>query len=233
MVQVNNTKTVLRLKFYKRGILKYISHLDLVRTMNKVLVRSGLPLWYTEGFNPKPKMVFALPLSIGTSSDCEYLDVRLNERVEPGTAIELVNRNLTKDMQVTEAYYPDSAFTDIFWVSYNITVYSSDVTKAHAEKITEVFSSDDITVLKKTKSGERDVNIAPLIRSCEVGELVEGESLRLVCVLSATQSSFLNPEYIIRILTEKCGLLTNPTLTAERYEIERFAVHREDMSAFI
>ena len=60
MVQVN-TPINLRVKFKKVGALQYVSHLDLVRTMHKIIVRAKLPLWYTEGFNPKPKMVFAAP----------------------------------------------------------------------------------------------------------------------------------------------------------------------------
>ena len=87
MVQVNSTPIVLRIKFRKVGKLQYISHLDLVRTMQKVIVRAGLPLWYTEGFNPKPKMVFASPLSIGTESVTEYMDVRLTERISERDAI--------------------------------------------------------------------------------------------------------------------------------------------------
>ena len=76
----NNTPIVFRIKFKKVGNLKYVSHLDLVRTMHKIIVRSKLPLWYTEGFNPKPKMVFAAPLSIGTESLVEFMDLRLVER---------------------------------------------------------------------------------------------------------------------------------------------------------
>jgi radical SAM-linked protein len=81
MVQVNNEKLFVRVKFKKVGNLQYISHLDLVRTMHKVIVRARLPLWYTEGFNPKPKMIFAAPLSIGTESVCEFVDIRLTERM--------------------------------------------------------------------------------------------------------------------------------------------------------
>ena len=72
MVQVtaNTPYVTLRFKFKKLGKLQYISHLDLVRTMNKIIVRAKLPLWYSEGFNPKPKMIFAAPLSICTESVC-------------------------------------------------------------------------------------------------------------------------------------------------------------------
>ena len=87
MVQVNPTKLFLRFKFRKGGSLQYVSHLDLVRTMHKVIVRAKLPLWYTEGFNPKPKMIFAAPLSIGTESLCEFMDIRMNEQIDPAEAM--------------------------------------------------------------------------------------------------------------------------------------------------
>ena len=76
----------LRLKFKKVGSLQYISHLDLVRTMSKIITRAKLPLWYTEGFNPKPKMIFAAPLSIGTESVCEFMDLRLVDDISPEEA---------------------------------------------------------------------------------------------------------------------------------------------------
>ena len=95
----DNTPINLRIKFKKVGNLQYISHLDLVRTMNKIIVRSRLPLWYTEGFNPKPKMVFAAPLSTGVESMSEYMDLRLTERIDPELAKDALNRNMTEEMQ--------------------------------------------------------------------------------------------------------------------------------------
>ena len=107
MVQVNNTPITLRVKFCKVGSLQYISHLDLVRTMMKVIVRAKLPLWYTEGFNPKPKLVFAAPLSTGVESVCEFMDIRLTEKMDPKAAIEALNANMTLQMQAIDAYYPE------------------------------------------------------------------------------------------------------------------------------
>ena len=98
MVQVNNTPITLRVKFHKIGNLQYISHLDLVRTMMKVIVRAKLPLWYTEGFNPKPKLAFAAPLSIGTESVSEFMDIRLTEKIDPQDAVNALNTNMTSEM---------------------------------------------------------------------------------------------------------------------------------------
>lgn len=230
MVQVNTTKLTLRFKFRKTGKLQYISHLDLVRTMHKVIVRAKLPLWYTEGFNPKPKMVFAAPLSIGTESVCEFMDIRLNEYIDPTEAMNRLNANMTSEIQVIEAYYPETKFTDLAWLSYTVTVNTTGVSSELAEQCTAVLSADKIEILKKTKSGENIVDIRPLIRSADA--MLDGDSIRISCVLSAAPSSFLNPEYIVKVLREKCGILSSENLTDESYSIMRNCAYCADMSEF-
>ena len=88
----------IRLKFYKRGKLKFISHLDLVRTLKGALLRAEIPIYYTEGFNPHPKMVFALPLPLGEESVCEYLDIKLVEPMDAEALLAAVNAQLTSEM---------------------------------------------------------------------------------------------------------------------------------------
>ena len=73
----------IRFKFRKVGDLQFISHLDLQKAMAKVLVRAKAPLWYSKGFNPHAKLIFALPLSVGAQSECEYLDVRVERAIPP------------------------------------------------------------------------------------------------------------------------------------------------------
>ena len=168
MVQVNPTKTFLRFKFKKVGKLQYVSHLDLVRTMHKIVVRSGLPLWYTEGFNPKPKMIFAAPLSIGAESVCEFMDLRLNEEVDPKLAKDALNRNMTDELQVESAYYPESKFTDLKWLSYEIFIKTDGCSDALVEACRAALSEPKFEVLNNTKSGEAVVDIRPLVKSADV-----------------------------------------------------------------
>ena len=230
MVQVNHTKLFLRFKFRKIGNLQYISHLDLVRTMNKVIVRAGLPLWYTEGFNPKPKMIFAAPLSIGTESVCEFMDIRLNEHIDPEEAMRRLNANMTGEMQVMEAYYPETKFTDLAWLYYTVTINTKGASAALAEQCNAVLNADKVEILKKTKSGEAIVDIRPLIRTADA--VFTDGNIRISCVLSADPSSFLNPEYIIKALREKCGVLSSDDLTSESYSIMRNNAYNKDMSEF-
>ena len=229
MVQVSE-KITLRVKLKKTGALQYISHLDLVRTMNKIIVRAKLPLWYTEGFNPKPKMAFAAPLSIGTESMCEYMDLRLTERIAPELALEKLNANMTDEMQAVEAYYPETKFTDMRWLEYTVRIKTDGASEELAMACEAALNAPYIEVMKRTKSGDATVDIRPLIRSAEAR--CEGDVITVRCVLSADPSSFLNPEYVIKALRERVGILSNPDLTAEYYSIMRERAYDTEMREF-
>jgi radical SAM-linked protein len=230
MVQVNTEKLTIRFKFRKEGSLQYISHLDLVRTMNKIIVRAKLPLWYTEGFNPKPKMVFAAPLSIGTESHAEYMDIRLTEYIDPAEAMARMNANMTSEMQVIEAYYPTAKLTELAWLSYTVKVNSPHLTERTAEECNAVLSADEMPVLKSTKSGEKIVDIRHLVK--EAAASYADGTLTVTATLSASPSEFLNPEYLIKLLRERVGILSDPDLTRETYSIMRERAFAGDMSEF-
>ena len=225
----NNTPIVLRIKFKKVGNLKYVSHLDLVRTMHKIIVRSKLPLWYTEGFNPKPKMVFAAPLSIGTESLVEFMDLRLVERIDPALAISALNANMTDELVVLDAYYPETKLTDLKWLSYVITLNTVGASPELAEKVNEALRADAMPVAKKQKP-EDAVDIKPLIRFASA--VCDAGNIRIDCTLSADASSFLNPEYLVKYLRAACGVLSSGNLLAESYEILRHSAYAADMSEY-
>lgn len=227
---MDNTPINLRIKFKKVGDLQYISHLDLVRTMQKIIVRAKLPLWYTEGFNPKPKMVFAAPLSIGTESVTEFLDVRLSERIDPEKAKNMLNINMTDEMQVLEAYYPTLKQTELKWLSYTIAVRTEGADCALAELCARALSKDKIEIMKKGKKGEALADIRPLIKSASA-DFCQGEII-ISCILSADPSAFLNPEHIIKYLRAECGILSSENLLSEGYSIMRERAFCEDMSEF-
>ena len=233
MVQLTPDKPYLtmRIKFKKVGNLQYISHLDLVRTMHKIIVRARLPLWYTPGFNPKPKMIFAAPLSIGTESASEFLDIRLIDDISPDEVKERLNANMTDEMQVLDAYYPTTPLTDLKWLSYEIRIGTLDASEDMAQRCEEVLLSDRVEVEKRKKSGEVALtDIRPLIHSASV-RYVDGE-LVVNATLSADQSCFLNPEYIVKALKSKVGILACEDLTKEYYSIMRLSAYRSDMTEF-
>ena len=222
----------LRLKFKKVGSLQYISHLDLVRTMSKIITRAKLPLWYTEGFNPKPKMIFAAPLSIGTESVCEFLDIRLIDDIAPEEAKARLNANMTDEMQVIDAYYTEDKLTDLKWLSYAIDITTDNATEELAQKCEAHLLGEKVIITKKAKPWEEApiVDIRPLIKDIKV-ELRDGV-IHIDALLSADASSFLNPEYVVKALKTECGILSNPDLTKEYYTIMRTEAFKGDMTEF-
>lgn len=224
----NNTPINIRIKFKKVGNLQYISHLDLVRTMHKIVTRSHLPLWYTQGFNPKPKMVFAAPLSIGTESLAEFMDLRLSEHVDPETVVRALNVNMTDELVALEAYYPTAPLTDLAWLAYTITVDTVGASDMLAETCNKAFTTDKMIITKKNSTDE--IDIKPLIKEA-VTTFSDGK-LVIYCILSASPSSFLNPEYVVKYLRSACSILSDPNLMNESYGILRTHAFKCDMTEF-
>ena len=123
-------KNVIRFEFTKKEGLKYISHLDLQRAVARIIKRSNIPIRYTEGFNPHPKMVFALPLSVGCESECELLDVYIvMDEKRPGVPLYTpeefkrdITPNLPSGLDFVRAFYPEKPFNEIKSAKYKISV---------------------------------------------------------------------------------------------------------------
>ena len=220
----------LRVMFRKVGNLQYISHLDLQRTFQRVLVRAGLPLWYTKGFNPHIKMVFGMPLPVGCESECEFLDIRIEREMSCEEVKERLNAELTSELAVHEVYEPTSKFTDMAFVAYEYTLTLPNASAAMAREIEAIFANGPVMVAKKSKSGERQVDLCELLHTFSVR--AKDGVIRMDATLVAGEGKTITPEAIITVLRERMGLFTGDPL-AERYRILRRAVLLSDaMSAF-
>lgn len=186
----------IRVFFKKTGNIRYISHLDTQRAMIRALLRSGLDIVYSEGFNPHPKIVFAQPLSIYQESEYEIFDFKLNA----DTPIEEVKEKLTASMpdgiEVFKVAEPVKQLSECTAAKYRITL----TTEKSAQEIKEALSGN-ITVLKKTKTKEQYVDIAPQIKEMTVSE--QDGRVVLEIVLPASSNDYLNPNYICAFLSDK------------------------------
>lgn len=218
-----------RLKFRKVGRLQYISHLDLQRTFMRVIVRACVPAWYTKGFNPHAKLVFSTPLSVGSESEYEFLDLRMDRDMSPEEIMKRLNAELTDELRITDAYVPDSDFSEIAYATYDINICTEGATKELAAKIKNLLSESPLIITKKTKSGEKDIDIVPLIKEADVG--FANGVIVIGTTLSASVGDFLNPELLINGLKSKCGILSGDP-TREWYTIMRTSVRKADMSLF-
>ena len=222
---------VVRLKFCKVGTLQYISHLDLQRTFNRILVRACIPVWYTQGFNPHIKLVFSTPLSVGSESVCEYLDIRLSREMPLDELKDRLNAEMTDEFYITEVYEPKNDFSNIAYASYAIAIHTNGASESLARKIEEILSTSPLTMIKKGKAGEKEIDIIPLIKEVKSKYNEENQNIELNVVLSASSTQYLNPEMLITALKEKTDILSG-SLTEEYYSILRTTLRKEDMSEF-
>ena len=220
-----------RLKFRKVGSLQYISHLDLQRTFMRVLVRACIPVWYTKGFNPHAKLVFSTPLSVGAQSEYEFLDLRIDREMAPSEIMERLNRELTEELCITEAYLPTTDFSEIAWASYEIEFATKGADASLAKAAEKLLTTSPLIMVKRTKSGEKEIDIVSMIRS--VSARFDGESgtVKLSAVLKANVGEFLNPEMLVSAMKDYLDILSDDP-TEEWYTVLRTAVYKEDMTLF-
>ncbi|MCX7773392.1 MAG: TIGR03936 family radical SAM-associated protein, partial [Clostridia bacterium] len=114
----------LRFSFSRGEALKYIAHLDVLRVFERALKRSKLPVSYTQGFNPRQKLVFGLPMSIGLTSESEYADIELDAETTPDEFVERLNISLPEGIRILEAVpqtVRDNIMNQISAARYEIT----------------------------------------------------------------------------------------------------------------
>ena len=217
-----------RLLFHKRGSLAFIAHLDLVRTLTKSIARAKIPVRYSEGFNPHPRLSFSSAMSIGLESDYELLDIRLTKTVDPAALMQAFNESLTDELRAREAYLPTTKFTDIAYSSYTIRIETTGASDALAEACRRALAGP-VVVFKRSKSGDKDTDISEGIRESSV--TFDGKALVLNAVLKADNAGFINPEYLVTHLKNACGILSGDPLS-ERYSVLRTGLFFADMTPF-
>jgi len=189
-------------RFSKTGSLKFISHLDLNRTIQSAFRRSMLPIWYTQGFNPHPKTVFSLPLSVGTASLCEFMDFRMTEELPWEEIMDRLNASFPEELRVLDAYEPQTKFHDIGWADYEVRILPENaVLTAESAKAA---LTGEMVVTKNGKAGARTMDIASFVRLR--GAIEEKDSLLLTLTLSCDEQNFVNPKYVLDILTQRTGI---------------------------
>lgn len=185
-----------RLLFEKRGNAVWISHLDLMRVFQRAFKRAGLPLTHTQGFNPRPSVSIALPLSVGIESGCELLDFDLDGSAMPNEEIrQRLNQALVTGVRVMDVYDGGQKIKYLAYLDCVLRLeYDAGVPREAAEAIGTLFSQPEVTVTKKSKSGNTEQNIIPMIRSLQIREADENtlEIAARVCC----QNPSLNPMQI-------------------------------------
>lgn len=160
-----------RLLFEKTGNAIWISHLDLMRLFQRAFKRAGLPLTHTQGYNPRPSVSIALPLSVGIESSCELLDFDL-DGVLSFTCDEIkerLNAALVAGVRVLEVYERGRKIRDLALLSCQVQLeYDAGIPEGTVDAIRELFSRESLPVPKKSKNGPTEQDIIPMIQQLDV-----------------------------------------------------------------
>ena len=196
-----------RILFEKKGNAVWISHLDLMRLFQRAFKRAGLPLTHTQGFNPRPSVSIALPLSVGVESCCELLDFDLDgDKVANRIVRGKLNDYLLPGIRVIKVYDNGQKIRNLALLDAVVTLEYDDGVPADAvSKLQTFFAQEEILVEKKTKTnGIQDQNIVPMIKSLEVVQ-TDSNTIELnarVCCQNPTLNPMQLHSAIIRHLPE-------------------------------
>ncbi len=182
-----------RLLFEKTGKAVWISHLDLMRLFQRAFKRAGLALTHTQGFNPRPSVSIALPLSVGVESQCELLDFELDGNSIPLDEIaERLNNALIPGVRVLSVYNSGRKLKELALLECTVALeYDNGVPQDAAQEIGKLFSQESIIVAKKTKNGMQEQDIRPMIREFEIEQ--KGDIVLQLRAMICAQNPTLNP----------------------------------------
>lgn len=191
------------IRFGKQPRLRFISHLDLQRFFQRALNRTGLPIAWTQGFNPHPILSFGSALALGWTSEYEILDVKLSAPMGRRRTEDAMRAALPVDLPVLEVRMVDdrhpAPMAMVRASDYEITL-SGETAAATLAAAEEFLRRESVMAVRKTKSGEREVDIRPMAL------LLEREGDVLSARLMLTEKDTLKPDLLVRALAEIAGV---------------------------
>lgn len=211
-----------RIKFIKHGPVKFIGHLDIIRYFQKAIRRAEIDIKYSEGFSPHQVMSFAAPLGVGLTSNGEYMDIEVNSMTDTKTMMDQLNAVMVEGISVTDCHVLDerakNAMSLVAAADYTLTFREgkepADL-EGFFQGLSEFMKQSEILITKKTKKGEKEVDIKAGIYELSV----DGE--RIFMKVSSGSADNLKPELVMEAYYQFLGL----TLPEFAFHIQREEVY--------
>ena len=177
----------LRVKFSRGEAVKFISHLDLMRLWQRALSRAGIPLAYSEGFSPHPRISLAAPLALGITSETELMDIFITKWVSPHFFISAINQQLPSGIEVQQVYpvalTMPSMQSQVRYAEYKVGVETAEPQKQIEAKLKSLLSKKSLPWQHQRDTGPRSYDLRALIDDlwiidCQVSYCTLGMRLR-------------------------------------------------------
>lgn len=196
MNDVKDFRTV-RVTFRKLGRARYISHLDVNRTMTRALRRAGLPVWYTEGFNRHPYLTFASPLSLGFEGERETMDIRLEGEMPLDELARRLNAVMPEGLEIVSAAWAVKKAGEVAFARYRISLGCA------ASVVQALFAQDTVPVQKRNKKKEwKTIDLKPALAASDATVTETPEGCEIVLTLPCSSTETVNPALIVSALGE-------------------------------
>ena len=210
-----------RIKFRKYGVMKFIGHLDVMRFFQKVMRRADIPIAFSGGFSPHMIMSFANPLGVGVTSDGEYFDIELTEEIDMQAAVSRMNETVVEGIEIVNMVpisddKKQTGMSIVAAADYLSSLKNGEFPEDWKEKAQGFMNQPSISIVKKTKKSEKEVDIKPMIYKFEVRD----DSVYMLVATGSVEN--LKPELVMQAL---CGYL------GVNAESVSFAHHRLDVYA--
>ena len=208
----------LRLLFIKEAQASYISHLDLLRTIQRAFPRTELDIRHSQGYHPHPIISIVLPLPVGQSSDCELLDFEVTQTTDGSGIAEKLNTGMPCGLRVLDCYEAKRPVRELAFLRADLELeYDNGVPANAAQQLTELFGKEELIIQKRTKRKElADVDIAPMIQSVAFEQ--DEHTVRGTVVVQA-QNPGLNPQLLERAIVNYQPELTPDFVRVRRREL--------------
>ena len=212
-----------RIKFSKEGPMKFVGHLDTMRYFQKALRRAELPVAFSGGYSPHMIMSFAAPLGVGTTSLGEYFDLELTETVPTAAIEEKLNSTMVEGIRVLSARAVEDGKTSKAMAIVAAADYFVEFREGKApeaawkERISEFAALPSITVMKKTKRSEKEVDIRPYIYQ------MEWKEKKVFLKLASASANYTKPELVMDTFQRWLGCEPKPFC----YQVQRLEVYAD------
>lgn len=190
------------LKYSRDERVKYISHLDFVRLFHRTIRRTGINFVFSQGFNPHPIMTVAQPLSVGVTSDCEYMKVGFDGDYTAEEIVSTINSALVPGYKILAAKKTEGKEIDI--TKLDRAVYTVETEYSGSADVTALMENKELIVMKKSKSSEKESDIRPYIYSLdEIGR--DSGVLTLKMCISVGNTYNLKPKSVLDAMEKYCS----------------------------
>ncbi len=207
------------LKYARDNRVKYISHLDFIRMFHRAVRRAGLLMTFSQGFNPHPVMTVAMPLSVGVTSDCEYMKIGFEGDYSEEEIKDRINAAFPlgyEILKVTKTEGKQHDFSKLDRAVYTVEIECN----AHVFDATGFLKNKELLVMKKTKSGEKEADIRPYIFDFSVENKSEDKMVIRMCV-AAGNTYNLKPDTVISAMEKY----------TDGFLVDFYCVHRDKLLA--